>query len=153
MARDPIPTWYFAMVVVRKGDRFLVVQEAKHGQRWYLPAGRIEPGESLEEGAKRETLEESGIPIVLEGILRVEHSYHTNVGYRMRVFFLARPKDDTPPKSVPDEESLRAAWVTIPELQKLPLRGVEVQEIFIAVSEGCPVYPLTLFLPEGTPWG
>src|SRR4051812_25175444 len=66
MAREPIPTWFFALVVVRKGDRFLLVQEHEHGQLWYLPAGRVEPGEGLCAAALRETLEESGVPVVLE---------------------------------------------------------------------------------------
>jgi phosphatase NudJ len=42
MSREPIPTWYFALVVVVSGDRFLRVHERKHGQLWYLPAGRVE---------------------------------------------------------------------------------------------------------------
>ena len=74
MGRDPIPTSYFALVVVQHGDRFLLVQERKHGQRWHLPAGRAEPGESLAEAAERETLEESGVKVRLTGVLRVEHS-------------------------------------------------------------------------------
>jgi ADP-ribose pyrophosphatase YjhB (NUDIX family) len=57
MAREPIPTWYFALVVVRRGHRFLAVREVKHGQLWYLPAGGAEPGESLAEGARREVLD------------------------------------------------------------------------------------------------
>ena len=32
MTSEPIPTWFLALVVVRKGDRFLVVHEKKHGQ-------------------------------------------------------------------------------------------------------------------------
>ncbi|MFN8559058.1 MAG: NUDIX hydrolase [Dehalococcoidia bacterium] len=60
--RAPIPTWYFALVVVRLGHRFLVVREAKHGQHWYMPAGRVEPGETMAETAVRETMEEAGIP-------------------------------------------------------------------------------------------
>jgi hypothetical protein len=55
MARDPIPTWFFAVVVVRHGNRFLLVQERKHNQLWYLPAGRAEFGESLADAALRET--------------------------------------------------------------------------------------------------
>ena len=42
MPREAIPTWFFAIVVVRRGDRFLLVHERKHGQLWYLPAGRVE---------------------------------------------------------------------------------------------------------------
>lgn len=60
MPSEPIPTYFFALVVVRRGGRFLVVHEAKHGQRWYPPAGRVEPGEPLFDGARREVLEETG---------------------------------------------------------------------------------------------
>ncbi len=109
MSREPIPTWYFALVVVRLGHRFLLVHERKHGQLWYLPAGRIEPGESFIAGACRETLEEAGIPIVVEGILRIEHAWRSDGTARCRVIFVARPKDDTPPKTVADAESLRGA--------------------------------------------
>lgn len=151
MARTPIPSWYFALVVVRLGRRFLVVRERKHGQFWYLPAGRVEPGERLVEAARRETLEESGIPVVIEGVLRVEHAPSPD-GARVRVFFLARPADDTPPKSIPDEESLGAAWVALEDLDKIPLRGPEVRHIFEAVANGAPVYPLSLLTDEGSSW-
>src|SRR5438128_3883572 len=99
--RAAIPTWFFAVVVVRKGDRFLLVHERKHGQGWYLPAGRVEPGETIAAAAIRETREEAGIPIELEGVLRIEHSPQPDGGVRCRVFFVARPADDTLPKSVP----------------------------------------------------
>src|SRR5262249_52190944 len=112
MAREAIPTWFFTLVVVRKDDHFLVVEESKHGQLWYLPAGRVEAGESLEQAAVRETLEETGVPVVLEGILKIQHTPRAGSA-RVRVIFLARPADDTPPKSVADSESLRAAWVTL----------------------------------------
>src|SRR5438874_2122717 len=126
MSREPIPTWFFALVVVRDGDRFLVVHEARHGRKWYLPAGRVEPGESLVAAAHRETLEETGVPIVLEGIVKVEHTPSEDGTARCRVFFVARPADRTPPKSVPDDESLEARWVTLAELALLPLRSGEV---------------------------
>src|SRR5262249_43024505 len=112
MPREPIPTWFFALVVVRQGDEFLVVRERKHGQLWYLPAGRAEPGETLAEAARRETLEETGVPVVLEGLLRLEHTPMDGAA-RVRALFLARPADDTPPKAAPDEHSLEAAWVTL----------------------------------------
>ena len=56
MAREPIPTWYFVLVAVRRDDRFLLVHERQHGQMWYLPAGRVEEGEELLQAAHRETL-------------------------------------------------------------------------------------------------
>lgn len=150
--RDPIPTWFFAMVIVRKGDRFLLVHERKHGQLWYIPGGRVEPGETIQEGALRETLEEGGIRIVLEGLLRVEHSPMPDGTARCRVFFLARPADDSPPKSIPDDESLEARWVHPKELSRYPLRGDEVTEIFHYVARGGAVFPMEAFTFEGAPW-
>jgi phosphatase NudJ len=149
MARAPIPTWFFALVVVRDGERFLAVHEAKHGRLWYLPAGRVEPGETLADAARRETLEETGVPIVLEGILRVEHTPTPEGTARVRVIFVARPADRTPPKSLPDSESLEARWVTLSELSSLPLRGSEVRELFQHVASGGTVHPLSLLGSEG----
>lgn len=148
VARKPIPTWFFALVVVRKGDQYLVVKERRHGQRWYLPAGRVEPGESIVGAAVRETREESGIPVTVEGILRIEHEPRPDGTARVRVFFLARPLDDTPPKTVPDEDSLGAAWMTLDQLATLPLRDEEVRVVVHAVARGAPAYPLTLLVTE-----
>lgn len=153
MARSPIPTWYYVLVVVRRGDRFLVTQEAKHGQLWYLPAGRVEPGEDFREAALREVREETGIPVVLEGILKVQHTPHQSGGARLRIIFLARPADETPPKQSPDEESLQAAWVTLDDLDRLPLRSEEVREIFHAVARGAPMVSLTMLGLEGESLG
>ncbi|HYT92848.1 MAG TPA: NUDIX domain-containing protein [Gemmataceae bacterium] len=151
MAREPIPTWYFAVVVVRRGDRFLLVHESKHGQLWYLPAGRVEPGESFVAAACRETLEESGVPVRVVGVIRVEHS-PMPAAARLRVVFLAEPVDDTPPKSEPDEESLEAAWVSLDELDRFPLRGEEVRELFTYVAAGGPIFPPSILQPEGRPY-
>jgi phosphatase NudJ len=140
------------LVVVRRGDQFLLVQESSHGQSWYLPAGRAEAGEDLATTARRETLEEAGIPIVVEGILRVEHSPDVGGNARLRVVFAGRPINDTAPKSVPDDESLRAAWVGLDELAYYPLRGDEVRELCEYAARGGPVYPLNLLQREGSPY-
>lgn len=153
MAKKPIKTWGFSLVVVRKGHRFLAVQEAKRDCLWYFPAGRVERGESYAQAAVRETLEEAGVPVILEGILRIEHSAMPSGEARQRVFYVARPADDTPPKSHADNESIQARWVTVEELAELPLRGREVLDIFRSVLRGAPVYPMSLMCREGEPWG
>lgn len=148
--RRPIPTWFFVLVIVRQGDRFLVVHERQHGQRWYLPAGRVEPGEALTQAAQRETLEESRVSIVLDGIVRVEHTPIFDGSARCRVIYLAHAAADSArPGST--EDSLDAAWVTLQQLDSLELRGREVHELFHYVARGGPVYPLSLLTPEGAP--
>ena len=144
MSREPIPTWFFVLTIVRLGRRYLLVHEQKHGNTWYLPAGRVEPGESLAAAARRETLEEAGVPVVLEGILRVEHVQREGGSARQRVMFVARPASDAAPKSVPDEESLGAGWFTLDEAAKLPLRGDDVLELLRQVEAGGAVYPMGL---------
>jgi phosphatase NudJ len=152
MARHPIPTWCFALVVVRKGDRFLLVHERKHGQLWYLPAGRVEAGETFQAAAIRETLEESGVPIALGGVIRVEHTPVPDGSARSRVIFIASPTDDTRPKTTPDEHSLGAAWVSIGELDEYPLRGPETRELLEYAASGGPVFPLDLLATENAPY-
>jgi phosphatase NudJ len=152
VAREPIPTWGFALVVARLGRRILLVHERKHGQGWYLPAGRVEPGETFPVAARRETLEETGVPVTLEGVLRVEHTPSRDGTARLRVFYLARPTDDTPPRGTPNEHSLEARWVALEELQDLSLRGEEVRELLLHVLHGGVAWPLTVLTPEGAPW-
>jgi ADP-ribose pyrophosphatase YjhB (NUDIX family) len=148
MARDPTPTFGFSLAVVRRGRRALLVHERKHGQEWYLPAGRKEPLETFTDAALRETQEEAGIDIVLEGVLGIEHRPLPG-GSRVRVIFLAREAGDTPPKSIADEHSLKAGFFTLEEMFALPLRGDDVLYWVKRALEGGVVAPLSL-LDEGS---
>ncbi len=148
MPREPIPTWYFAVVAVRKENQYLLVHECRHGQNWYLPAGRIEPGETFVEAAEREAFEETGIPVEVDGLIRIEHTPFADSA-RIRVIFTAVPRDDRPPKSVPDEESLGAEWVRLDQLAAYPLRGRDVIDILEYLESNMPIYPLDLIQSEG----
>lgn len=143
MARDPIPTWYFALVVVRRGHRFLLTQEQKYGRSWSIPGGRVEPGESLVDAAVREVLEETGVPVRLEGLLRVEHSASPDSA-RVRLIFTGSPIDDTPPRTTADAESLGAAYLTLDEIRARPLRGSELGSLLQSVEDGAQIFPLSI---------
>jgi phosphatase NudJ len=147
MGRHPTPTWFFAIAIVRQGHRFLLAQERKYGSTWSLPGGRVEPGETMTDACVREVLEETGVPVRLDGIYRIEHSPGTN-GSRVRIFFAASPVDDTPPKTVADDESLQAAWLTLEELGKKPLRGADLRALLDGVARGRPIFPLDLLADE-----
>lgn len=148
MSKQPLEAWLFAVAIVRKADKFLLVRE--RSELWYLPAGRVEPGEDFATAAHRETLEEAGVPIRLTGVIRVEPS-HSERSLRLRVVYLAEPADDTPPKRVADEHSLEAAWVGLDELDHYALRGTDVRDYLEYVAAGGEVAPLDVIGREGEP--
>ena len=74
---------------------------------WDLPAGYLDPGESFEQGARRETLEEAGIEVVLTAVSGV---YHSPWGNAVTVIY--RGHATAPVSEVEiDFESSDHAWV------------------------------------------
>ncbi len=120
-----------------------MVQETKYGQAWSIPGGRVDGGEGLVAAAVRETHEETGVPIAIDGVLRVEHSPR-DTDSRIRVIFAGSPIDDTEPKSVADTESLRAIYLTLDEIRQIALRGHDLLALLESVAGGRTVYPLEL---------
>ena len=59
-----------SVLVTDSKERILLVRQADFG-RWGTIGGAIEPGESPEEAAKRETLEEAGIDVELTELVGV----------------------------------------------------------------------------------
>jgi len=151
----------FSLIVVQhqgpgpaKG-KYLTVEETRE-RGWWLPGGFVEPGDDFVRTAHKETLEEAGIEIKLLGILRVENSM-SKFGGRQRIIFYAEPADPSQePKSVADQESMSAQWLTRQELltkqsQPAPqgLRGRELLHWATYLENGGAVYPLSLLGSEG----
>lgn len=59
--------------VIEKDGKFLLVQEAQEKCRgkWNIPAGLLDPNETIFEGAKREVFEECGCKVELSGVLNI----------------------------------------------------------------------------------
>ena len=91
-------------VVVADG-RVLMCRRAIEPRKgfWTLPAGFMELGETLEEGAAREALEEAEATITIEGILGVFSI--ARIG-QVQVIFRARFSADGPPSFGAGSESL-----------------------------------------------
>jgi 8-oxo-dGTP pyrophosphatase MutT (NUDIX family) len=59
--------------VIERDGRFLLVRELINGQeRLNQPAGHLEANESLQQAARRETLEETGWEVTLTGVVGVD---------------------------------------------------------------------------------
>lgn len=147
MRRVRLSTVPVVLIVVPRDDQFLIVQELPRFDRtWYLPAGGVEPGESLIDAAIRETKEEAGIDVIPKSMLWMEDITHVN-GYgewRGAWRFIIRAEAVDPsqiPQGHPDHTS-GACWATLDEIRRLPLRDPDMAEICQLVARGTPEVPL-----------
>jgi len=88
-----VETERIAIAVVCWNDHFLVGKRPEgipFGGFSEFPGGRVEPGETWEEAARRETLEETGIVVQVGALLDAVALSHENRILELR-FFAARP--------------------------------------------------------------
>jgi ADP-ribose pyrophosphatase YjhB (NUDIX family) len=129
-----------------KPARYLVVEE--RDGTFYLPAGRVEPGENLVAAVVRETIEEANQLIGILGLLAVDHDIPSPERFRMRFVFVGYRAVVLPPKSVPDEHSRGAKYLTRAEIAALPLRHREVLDHIDAYESGQPLLPTRCYTPR-----
>ncbi|XP_074838111.1 8-oxo-dGDP phosphatase NUDT18 [Carettochelys insculpta] len=136
-------------ILINDQNEVLMMQEAKqecHGT-WYLPAGRMEPNETIVEAMKREVKEETGLECEPLTLLAVEDRGPVWI----RFVFLAHPTGGTlkMPQDA-DAESLQARWWDR-ESPALPLRAWDILPLMdLAVQyRASPSHPVTL--PEEVP--
>lgn len=110
------PNAVVATIVERNG-RYLFVEEEADGRAVFnQPAGHLDPGETLLDAARRETLEESGWhvePTSLVGIYLVEPP-NSPITY-LRFCFRARAISHDAAATL-DKEIIRAVWMNRDEL-------------------------------------
>ncbi|XP_062452862.1 8-oxo-dGDP phosphatase NUDT18 [Rhea pennata] len=131
-------------VLFNERDEVLLVQEAKPECRgkWYLPAGRMEPGETIAAAVRREVREETGLECEPLTLLALEERGPAWI----RFVFLARPTGGTlKTLQDADAESLQAAWWP-GELSALPLRAPDILPLLdlAARYRRSPSHPATL---------
>jgi len=116
-------TYIVAAVLLNSEGEVLMMQEAKSScaGQWYLPAGRMEPGEDIYEAAQREVLEETGLHFEPSTLLVVESAGGS--WYRFVVTGgVTGGRLKTPSEA--DAESLQAKWIG--DLAELSLRANDV---------------------------
>ena len=117
-----------AGVVVEDKGRFLLVCEGTGSARgkWNLPAGHVEPGESLAAAAVRECEEETGYRVE---IVRLLGRFRESVTGKEQHAFLARIVSGALRVS---EEQLDVRWFSREDVEKLPLRNRWVTDAIAA---------------------
>jgi 8-oxo-dGTP pyrophosphatase MutT (NUDIX family) len=108
-------------VVVAEGLVLLIA--TGRGERWQLPKGRIEPGESARQAAEREIREETGVSCrVTERLGEVEYLFTSRDGrtiHKRVTYFLCSYVSGSV-RDYDREEVWTAAWLPLPAaLQRL----------------------------------
>ncbi len=103
-------------VIQNQDGKFLIVRE---GERWQAVGGRLEKGEKLEDGLRRETKEETGITDLEIGkVIHVDEWFAKPEGelkHIVALFFFCQTKSN---QVVLSDEHQEFAWVTADELEQ-----------------------------------
>ena len=113
--------WYAHVTVatvVEDDGRFLLVEEYQDGKLVFnQPAGHLDPNESLVDAAVRETLEETGWTVAVEGIVGIGlYTAPSNGVTYYRTAFHAKPVAHDPARRL-DDGIVRAVWMTLEEIR------------------------------------
>ena len=114
-----LPTDLTVSSVVEKDGPFLIVEERASGLVVLnQPGGHIEAGESPEEAARREALEETGCDIRVDGLLGVYLWIHPQTRQNfLRIVFAAELVAHDPARIL-DDVIQAVHWLTAAELGK-----------------------------------
>jgi len=134
---DPIrPIVGVGALIVRDSGVLLVRRKREPSKGlWSMPGGLVDLGETLEDAARRETKEETGIDIRIEKLLDVVdniiHDDHGKTRFHYVVaIFLARPlTTEVKPRSDVSE----ARWIHFENLSSYPMTKT-ARKLFLKIS-------------------
>ena len=121
MAEQIRPTVTVGPLIFNKEGKLFLMQSPKWHNKWVIPGGKIELGETMEHAIKREIKEETNLELydiafltVLENIfdpvfIKKKHFIHIN--------FTAKVKEPFDVKL--NEEAIAHKWVTLAEAEKM----------------------------------
>ena len=111
-----------AGVLIIRGDRLALIERRRQGRHyWVIPGGGVEPGEAVDDAARREAEEELGVPVDL-GALRVCIDHREEDGSIQRQwYFDATLREDKIRVVGPENKSANrgtysAVWTRLDEL-------------------------------------
>jgi len=108
-------------VIVRDGHVLLVKRaNAPAAGKWSIPGGLVHVGETVEEAAKREVREESGLRVMLKGLVGVVNRIIPDSAGRVQyhyvlIDFVGRPE---PGEATAGSDAAEVRWVPVSEVRQ-----------------------------------
>ena len=130
--------------IIEKDNKILMVKEAKkkcYG-KWNVPAGHLEDGETIFEGAIREIFEETGCKVRLKNMLPIMSGELENTTFMIITFTTELLEEKI---CFNKEEILDVKWISKEELENMgceDLRDEKRIKITLQMLEENKAYPL-----------
>lgn len=129
MTETPRHSVSVAGIVVNDEGKVLVIRRRDNGH-WEPPGGVLEMGETFEEGARREILEETGITVRVERLTGVYKNMKRGI---VALVFRCAPLGESRRAT---EEAAEVRWMTLEDVRKVmaPAYAVRVTDAFQAMA-------------------
>lgn len=141
-------------LIVRKNQVLLLRKRGRNGQQRYaMPGGGQDRGETLHECVLRECREEIAAKVSIVGLAHVANAFKPVdaklVNYRQQVEFIFHcrlPKNYKPRQGrKPDKNQVGVEWVSLDRLEKIDLRPLGMASLIRRAAAGkAPTYAGTL---------
>lgn len=112
-------------VIIREGERIVLIQRDKEPSKglWAFPGGAVELGESLQDAARREVFEETGLIVAVGEVATViDHVVCDEAGqtryHYVIIDYMARPMGGT---LQPGTDVSDARWFRLADLDDLDM--------------------------------
>jgi 8-oxo-dGTP diphosphatase len=126
-----------ANLIEREGE-YLLVQEGKEAVRgeWNLPAGGVDEEERIQEAARREAREETGLEVKLESLLGVFVDESDRSNATVLIFVFHSSTGDEAPEIPGDDEILDVDFFSRKEISELDVRVPLLEEAIERFESG-----------------
>lgn len=110
-------------VLVKNKNKYLLARERLEGGRkwWIIPGGKVEFGERIEDAAKREILEETGIKAKKLKFLCFKEALFPEYNYHTVIFFYSTETQKSKLGKDIEGKVIEANWFSKKEAKKLNL--------------------------------
>ncbi len=123
MERISTPVIGIGGIVFDQSQRVLLVKRGNPPamDKWHVPGGKLQPGESMADACAREVEEETGVgPVDIGPIVAVVERRLEGFHYVI-IDFLATLRDGQPGEPRPADDAAAAAWIAFDRLDEYEL--------------------------------